>query len=88
MDLENNNLLTRLNHGFDDSRKFFDVSSCFLCNPVGTDFRESMYNDTQVSLTLGCVSFGLGSGEFVGLTTSGLYLGLFTETGGFGKIWG
>ncbi len=31
-------------------------------------------------------SFGLGSGEFVGLMISRLYLGLFTETGGFGKL--
>ncbi len=29
-------------------------------------------------------SFGLGCGEFVGLTTSRLFLGLFIETGGFG----
>ncbi len=33
-------------------------------------------------------SFGLGSGEFVGLMISRLFLGLFTETGGFGEIWG
>ncbi len=33
-------------------------------------------------------SFGLGCGEFVRLTTSRLFLGLFTETGGFGLIWG
>ncbi len=34
-------------------------------------------------------SFGLGCGEFVGLTTSRLFLGLFIETGGFGVIiWG
>ncbi len=33
-------------------------------------------------------SFGLGSGEFVGLTTSRHFLGLFTETGGFWEIWG
>ncbi len=34
-------------------------------------------------------SLGLGCGEFVGLTTSRLFLGLFIETGGFGVItWG
>ncbi len=33
-------------------------------------------------------SFGLGCGEFVGLMTSRLFLGLFTETSGFGLIWG
>ncbi len=30
--------------------------------------------------------FGMGRGEFVGLTTSRLFLGLFIETGGFGVI--
>ncbi len=34
-------------------------------------------------------SFGLVCGEFVGLTTSRLFLCLFIETGGFGVIiWG
>ncbi len=33
-------------------------------------------------------SFGLGSGVFVGLMTSRLFLGLFTETVDFGEIWG
>ncbi len=34
-------------------------------------------------------SFGLGCGEFVGLTASCLFLGIFIETGGFGVIiWG
>ncbi len=32
-------------------------------------------------------SFGLGSGVFVGLMTSRLFLGLFTETVGFWEIW-
>ncbi len=32
-------------------------------------------------------SFGLCSGEFLGLTTRHLFLGLFTETGGLGGIW-
>ncbi len=33
-------------------------------------------------------SFGLGCGEFVWLTTSRLFLGLFIETGGLGVTWG
>ncbi len=35
-------------------------------------------------MVLGC--FGLGSCEFVGMTTSRLFLGLFTEKGGLGEI--
>ncbi len=49
MGLENNYLFARWNYGFDDSRKFFDAISCFLCNPIGPGFRESMYNDTLVA---------------------------------------
>ncbi len=33
------------NHGFDDRRKFFDITSCFfLRNHIGPDIRESMCN--------------------------------------------
>ncbi len=35
--------------GFDDSRKFFDVISCFLCHPIGPDFRESMHYETVIA---------------------------------------
>ncbi len=49
MGLENNNLFARWIHGFDDSTKFFNAISCFLRNPIGPNFRESMYNDTLVA---------------------------------------
>ncbi len=49
MGLENNNLFARWNHGFDDSRELFNVMSCFLRNPIGPNFRESMDYDTLVA---------------------------------------
>ncbi len=38
--------------------EFFDVISCFLCNPIGPYFRESMYNDTLVALDPGLCVIG------------------------------
>ncbi len=38
------------NHGFDDSRKFLNVILCSLRNPIGPNFRKSVYYDTLVAL--------------------------------------
>ncbi len=52
----------------------------------GKGIRDTMSLGKGVAVFVGELgSFGLGSGEFVRLTTSRLFLGLLT---GFGKIWG
>ncbi len=57
---------------------------CFrvLSGGVTFDVRREVF----WGLLQGC--FGLGCGDFVGLTSSRLFLGLFIGTGGFGEIWG
>ncbi len=67
MGLENNNLFSRWNHGFDDSREFFNVISCFSRNPIGPNLRESIYMIHWLRGTLGWFSLdGLSGACLVG----------------------
>ncbi len=77
---------------FGRARNLFLFESTVLGATSGKGVRDTMGLRKRVVASVVIVgvmgSFGLGSGEFVGLKTSRLFLGLFTETGGFGEIWG